>query len=85
MGNCTGAGKVNGGGMGEVGGVLFKLRCGCVGDENGVGPSELSVDDTDGELDLGSNWGTGRSTNCPHVFLKGIDASVTMLKTRLRI
>ena len=54
--------------------MLSRVRCGCVGDENGVGPSELSVDDVDGELDLGS---TGRSTNCPRVFLKGIDASLS--------
>ena len=62
--------------------MLSRVHCGCVGDENGVGPSELSVDDVDGELDLGS-CDTGRSTNCLRVFLKGVDASVRMLKTKL--
>ena len=44
--------------------MLSRVHCGCVGDENGVGPSELLVDDVDGELDLGS-FDTGCSMNCP--------------------
>ena len=63
--------------------MLSRVHCGCVGDENGVGPSELSVDDVDGEPGLGSSCDAGRSTNCPRVFLKGVDASVRTLKTKL--
>jgi hypothetical protein len=63
--------------------MLSRVCCGCVGDKNGVGPSEFSVDNVDGELVLGSSCDTGRSTNCPQVFLKGVDASVRMLKTKL--
>jgi hypothetical protein len=57
--------------------VLSRVRCGCVGDENGVVPSELSVDDT--ETDLG-DWDTGRSVNRPRVFLKVVEASVNTLR-----
>ena len=52
----------------------MRVWCDCVGDENGVGSSELSVDK--GELDLSIECDTGHSMNCPHVFLKGIEASV---------
>ena len=54
--------------------MLSRVRCGCVGDEKGVWSSELSVDE--GELDLGSDCDTGRSMNCPRVFLKCVEASV---------
>ena len=63
--------------------MLSRVRCGCVGDENGVRPSELLVDDVDSELDLGSSCDTGCSMNSPRVFLKGVDASVRTLKTKL--
>jgi len=53
---------------------VSRVRCGCVGDENGVWSSELSVDV--GELDLGSDWDAGCSMNCPREFLKGVEASV---------
>ena len=54
--------------------MLSRVRCGCVGDENGVWSIDLSVDV--GELDLGNNWDAGRRMNCPRVFLKGVEASV---------
>ena len=41
--------------------MLSREQCGCVGDENGVIPSELSVDDGDD----GANEDTGRRVNCP--------------------
>ena len=41
--------------------MLSREQCGCVGDENGVRPSELSVDDGDD----GANEDTGRRVNCP--------------------
>jgi hypothetical protein len=65
---------------GEVGGVSSRLRCGCVGDENGVGASELSVL-LDG--DDGCNE-TGRRTNCPRVFLI-CEASVIALETGIPV
>jgi len=53
---------------------LSRVLCGCVGDENGVWSTELSVDG--GELDLVRDWDAERSTNCPRLFLKGFKASV---------
>jgi hypothetical protein len=54
--------------------VLSRVQCGCVGDENGVRPSELSVDDGDD----GVNEDTGRRVNCPWWFLKDVEASVNV-------
>ena len=49
--------------------MLQRLQCGCVDNENGVGPSELLVDNVDGELGP-SSCDTGCSTNCLQVFLR---------------
>ena len=72
-------------GAGEVGGVLSRVRCGCVGDANGVGAKELSVDDED---DGGSD-NAERARNCPRLFL-GVEATVRsqskkFLKTRCAV
>jgi hypothetical protein len=65
-------------GAGDVSGVLSRVLCGCVGDENGVGASELSVDVVDAD-DGGK--GTGCKVNCPRGFLKGVEASVNVEET----
>jgi hypothetical protein len=54
------------------------VLCGCVGDENGVGASELSVDAVDADDD---GNGTGRKVNCPRRFLRGVEASVNVEET----
>jgi len=53
---------------------LSRVLRGCVGDENGVGSSELSVDD-DAVEDGGSDR-VDRGRNWPRVFLNGVEASV---------
>ena len=45
--------------------MLSRVRCGCVDGKNGVGHSELSVDNVDGELDLGGSCNTECGMNCP--------------------
>jgi len=55
--------------LGDVGGVrLSKVLCGCVGDKNGVGASELTVDDVGVDTDDGGNNDVERRTNCPREF-----------------
>jgi hypothetical protein len=76
MGNCICGGAI--GGAGDVGGVLSRVLCGCVGDENGVGASELSVDTVDADDD-GND--AGRKVNCPRRFLRGVEASVNVEET----
>ena len=45
--------------------MLSRVHCGCVDGKNGVGHSELSVDNVDGELDLGGSCNTECGMNCP--------------------
>ena len=48
-------GNWNMAGVGEVVGVSLRFCCCCIGDENGVGPNELSVDVVEGNVDGGSD------------------------------
>jgi len=66
--------------LGDVGGVkLSRVLCGCVGDENGVGASELTVDAVGVDADDGGNDNVDRRTNCPREFQNGAEASVNPL------
>ena len=76
VGNCICGGAISG--AGDVGGVLSRVLCGCVSDENGVGASELLVDAVD--ADDGGN-DSGCKVNCPQRFLRGVEASVNVEET----